>query len=32
VLYEGIIDAELEPKDTSLERLVMAMMGQVKSA
>jgi len=31
VLYEGVIDAVLEPGDTSIERLVMAMMGQVQS-
>lgn len=30
VLYEGVIDAELEPDNTSIETLVMAMMGQVK--
>jgi simple sugar transport system ATP-binding protein len=30
VLYEGTIDAELDPKQTSLEQLVMAMMGQVQ--
>lgn len=32
VLYEGVIDAELMPSETSLERLVMAMMGQVSPA
>lgn len=32
VLYEGVIDAELIPAETSLERLVMAMMGQVNPA
>lgn len=32
VLYEGVIDAELIPSETSLERLVMAMMGQVNPA
>ena len=30
VLYEGVIDAELAPDDTSIETLVMAMMGQVQ--
>lgn len=30
VLYEGTIDAELDPANTSLEQLVMAMMGQVQ--
>lgn len=32
VLYEGTIDAELVPEETSLERLVRAMMGQVQGA